>query len=77
MLEQLRDGLSTDGMTQVWKLRQHQCGVEFREFLNKMNAEEYVTACSLAGIIIGPIIAAFFLTVWEIAAEEFAATDKT
>ena len=31
-----------------------------------------LTAFGLAGIVIGPIIAAFFLSVWEMAVEEFA-----
>jgi len=32
-----------------------------------------LTAFGLAGIVIGPIIAAFFLSVWEMAAEEYGA----
>jgi predicted PurR-regulated permease PerM len=35
-----------------------------------------LTAFGLAGVVIGPIIAAFFLTVWEMAIEEFADIDK-
>ncbi len=35
-----------------------------------------LTAFGLAGVIIGPIIAAFFLTVWEMAMVEFADIDK-
>jgi len=31
-----------------------------------------LTAFGLAGIVIGPIIAAFFLSVWEMAEEEYA-----
>jgi predicted PurR-regulated permease PerM len=31
-----------------------------------------LTAFGLAGVVIGPIIAAFFLSVWQMAAEEFA-----
>ena len=34
-----------------------------------------LTAFGLAGVVIGPIIAAFFLTVWEMAIEEFADID--
>jgi len=34
-----------------------------------------LTAFGLAGVIIGPIIAAFFLTVWAMAADEFADFD--
>ncbi|MGD8809771.1 MAG: AI-2E family transporter, partial [Gammaproteobacteria bacterium] len=30
-----------------------------------------LTAFGLAGVVVGPIIAAFFLTVWAMAAEEF------
>jgi len=32
-----------------------------------------LAAFGLAGIVLGPIIAAFFLSIWEMAAEEFAA----
>jgi len=35
-----------------------------------------LTAFGLAGVVIGPIIAAFFLTVWEMAIEEFADIDN-
>lgn len=35
-----------------------------------------LTAFGLAGVVIGPIIAAFFLTVWEMAADEFAGLDR-
>lgn len=35
-----------------------------------------LTAFGLAGVVIGPVIAAFFLTVWEMAIEEFADIDK-
>jgi predicted PurR-regulated permease PerM len=35
-----------------------------------------LTAFGLAGIVIGPIIAAFFLSVWEMAAEEFVHIDR-
>ena len=35
-----------------------------------------LTAFGLAGVIIGPIIAAFFLTVWQMAIEEFAEIDR-
>jgi predicted PurR-regulated permease PerM len=35
-----------------------------------------LTAFGLAGVVIGPIIAAFFLTVWEMAIEEFADLDN-
>jgi len=35
-----------------------------------------LTAFGLAGVIIGPIIAAFFLTVWRMAIEEFAEIDR-
>ena len=35
-----------------------------------------LTAFGLAGVIIGPIIAAFFLTVWEMAIDEFAGIDE-
>jgi predicted PurR-regulated permease PerM len=31
-----------------------------------------LAAFGLAGILLGPIIAAFFLNVWEMAADEFA-----
>ncbi len=34
-----------------------------------------LTAFGLAGVVIGPIIAAFFLTIWEMAIEEFADID--
>lgn len=34
-----------------------------------------LTAFGISGIIIGPIIAAFFLSVWEMAEDEYAATD--
>jgi predicted PurR-regulated permease PerM len=36
-----------------------------------------LTAFGLAGVIIGPIIAAFFLTVWEMAIDEFAGIDES
>jgi predicted PurR-regulated permease PerM len=36
-----------------------------------------LTAFGLAGVVIGPIIAAFLLSVWAMAAEEFAEFDKT
>ena len=36
-----------------------------------------LTAFGLAGVIIGPIIAAFFLSVWAMAVEEFAQFDKS
>ncbi|MCP5347173.1 MAG: AI-2E family transporter [Gammaproteobacteria bacterium] len=35
-----------------------------------------LTAFGLAGVIIGPIIASFFLTVWEMAIDEFADIDS-
>ncbi len=35
-----------------------------------------LTAFGLAGVIIGPIIASFFLTVWQMAIDEFAEIDK-
>lgn len=35
-----------------------------------------LTAFGLAGVVIGPIIAAFFLSVWSMAAEEFEDFDK-
>lgn len=35
-----------------------------------------LTAFGLAGVVIGPVIAAFFLTVWEMAIEEFADIDN-
>lgn len=35
-----------------------------------------LTAFGLAGVVIGPVIAAFFLTIWEMAIEEFADIDK-
>jgi predicted PurR-regulated permease PerM len=34
-----------------------------------------LTAFGLAGVVIGPIIAAFFLSVWEMAEEEYAHFD--
>jgi len=36
-----------------------------------------LTAFGLAGVVIGPIIAAFFLSVWEMAVEEFADIEAT
>jgi predicted PurR-regulated permease PerM len=35
-----------------------------------------LTAFGLAGVVIGPIIAAFFLSVWEMAEEEFAGIEQ-
>ena len=34
-----------------------------------------LTAFGLAGVVIGPIIAAFFLSVWEMAVDEYAHSD--
>ena len=34
-----------------------------------------LVAFGLAGVVIGPIIAAFFLTVWEMAIDEYAHQD--
>jgi predicted PurR-regulated permease PerM len=35
-----------------------------------------LAAFGLAGVVIGPIIAAFFLAVWGMAAEEFSQTPR-
>jgi len=35
-----------------------------------------LTAFGISGVVIGPIIAAFFLSIWEMAEEEYADTDQ-
>jgi len=45
------------------------------DYLILMSTLGGLTAFGLAGVVIGPIIAAFFLTVWEMAIEEFADID--
>jgi len=36
-----------------------------------------LTAFGISGVVIGPIIAAFFLSVWEMAREEYSNGDQT
>jgi hypothetical protein len=49
MLEQLKDGMSTDGITKVWKLRQRQFDTEFRDFINRLDSGKYMLSGSING----------------------------